>query len=285
MEFATLLRLAAITCHRGRSCSNLSSLQHRQIQTIRNDPRFVVCLTDKNLGPAILERRQYILRAYKDHLGQHDTYKRLTKTEAQDLLASTSSSLRFAYRTHRDDLPQAERTYFERGLKKSHTEYRVPQFYITPKVHKIPWSTCPVVSCVGSFAEIFSKWLDHQMKKLLPTFSKTYLKDSFAILNDVRDLGPLPPQAKLFTADAVSMYTNIDTPHAMDTFKQWFATFPDEIPQDFPKDLFLLVLELVMKNNIFQFDDTFWLQLHGTAMGTSIRHVCMRPCTTLIMNN
>jgi hypothetical protein len=107
------------------------------------------------------------------------------------------------------------------------------------------------------------------MKKLLPTFSKTYLKDSFAILNDVRDLGPLPPQAKLFTANAVSMYTNIDTPHAMDTFQQWFTTFPDEIPHDFPKDLFLLVLELVMKNSIFQFDDTFWLQLHGTTMGTS----------------
>jgi hypothetical protein len=65
------------------------------------------------------------------------------------------------------------------------------------------------------------------------------------------------------------MYTNIDTLHAMDTFRQWFASYPEEIPPDFPTDLFLLVLEIVMKNNIFQFDDTFWLQLHGTAMGTS----------------
>jgi hypothetical protein len=122
---------------------------------------------------------------------------------------------------------------------------------------------------VGSFAELFSKWLDHQMKKLLPTFSKTYLKDSFAVLDDIQALGPLPPNAKLFTADAVSMYTNIDTAHAMETFGLWFATFPNEIPTDFPKDLFLSVLEIVMKNNIFQFDDMFWLQLHGTAMGTS----------------
>jgi hypothetical protein len=174
-----------------------------------------------------------------------------------------------AYDTHRDDLPQAERTYFDQGLQKSHTEYQVPRFCVTPKVHKTPWSTRPVVSCVGSFAEIFSKWLDHQMKKLLPMFSKTYLKDSFAILHDIRNLGPLPPHAKLFTANAVSMYTNIDTLHAMDTFRQWFASYPEEIPSDFPPDLFLLVLEIVMKNKIFQFDDTFWLQLHGTAMGTS----------------
>jgi hypothetical protein len=104
------------------------------------------------------------------------------------------------------------------------------------------------------------------MKKLLPTFSKTYLKDSFAVLNNIR---PLPPNAKLFMADAVSMYTNIDTAHAMTTFHQWFDTFPDEIPQDFPQYFFLSVLEIVMKHNIFQFDDMFWLQLHSTAMGTS----------------
>jgi hypothetical protein len=269
MEFATMLRLAAISHHRQRPRSNLSSLQHRQIQTIQNDPRFIVCLTDKNLGPAPLERQQYILWVYQDHLGHDNTYKRLTKFEAIDLLASTSDSLRQAYDTHRDNLPQAKRTYFDQGLQKSHTEYRVPRFYVTPKVHKTPWSTQPVVSCVGSFAEIFSKWLDHQMKKLLPTFSKTYLKDLFAILHDIRNLGPLPPHAKLFTANAVSMYTNIDTLHAMDTFQQWFATYPEEIPSDFPKDLFLLVMEIVMKNNIFQFDNTFWLQLHGTAMGTS----------------
>ena len=35
----------------------------------------------------------------------------------------------------------------------------------------------------------------------------------------------------------------------------------------------LKALQLVMSNNVFQFDDTFWLQLTGTAMGTSL--ACM----------
>jgi hypothetical protein len=259
MEFATSLKLAAIACHQAWPRSNLSSLQHRQIKMIRNDPQFIVCLTDKNLGPAILERQQYIHRVHQDHLGHTDTYKRLSETEATDLWQ--------AYRTHRHNLPQAKQTYFDRGLKKSHTKYRTPQFYITPKVHKNPWLTRPVVSCVGSFAEIFSKWLDHQMKKLLPTFSTMYLKDSFAVLHNIRDLKPLPPNAKLFTAGAVLMYTNINTPHAMTTFRQWFKKFPGEIPQDFPQDL--LVLEIVMNHNIFQVNDKFWHQLHCTFMGTS----------------
>jgi hypothetical protein len=74
MDFATTLKLAAVAHHRARPRSNLSSLQHRQIQMIRNDRRFIVCLTDKNLGPAILERRQYIQRVHQDHIGHADTY-------------------------------------------------------------------------------------------------------------------------------------------------------------------------------------------------------------------
>ena len=34
--------------------------------------------------------------------------------------------------------------------------------------------------------------------------------------------------------------------------------------------MILEALELVMRNNIFQFDNTFWIQLTGTAMGTSV---------------
>jgi hypothetical protein len=52
-------------------------------------------------------------------------------------------------------------------------------------------------------------------------------------------------------------------------FRQWFQAFSSEIPKAFPTELFLAVLELVMTRNVFSFDDTFWLQIAGTAMGTS----------------
>jgi hypothetical protein len=65
------------------------------------------------------------------------------------------------------------------------------------------------------------------------------------------------------------MYTNIDTHHALIVFRQWFQAFSSEIPKAFPTELFLAVLELVMTRNVFSFDDTFWLQIAGTAMGTS----------------
>jgi len=47
------------------------------------------------------------------------------------------------------------------------------------------------------------------MKQLLQ-FVPSYLKDSASLLTELKTLN-IPPNAKLFTADATGMYTNIDT--------------------------------------------------------------------------
>ena len=140
-------------------------------------------------------------------------------------------------------------------------------FYAMPKVHKTPYTTRPVVSCVNSFNAILSTWLDFRMKQLIP-FVPSYLPNSDALLAALKALPNLPENAKIFTADAISMYTNIDSHTGINAFEQWFSLYSHEIPADFPCQLFLQVLTFVMNQNIFQFDDTFWLQTQGTAMGT-----------------
>jgi hypothetical protein len=54
------------------------------------------------------------------------------------------------------------------------------------------------------------------------------------------------------------MNTNINTPHGIDTFSKWLMDFKNKIPPDFPKTLFLKVLEKIMSENVFQFDDLFF---------------------------
>jgi hypothetical protein len=65
------------------------------------------------------------------------------------------------------------------------------------------------------------------------------------------------------------MYTNINNTHGIETIKNWLKDFTEDVPEDFPSEFLLKVLETIMSNNIFQFDNTFWLQKCGTAMGTS----------------
>jgi hypothetical protein len=243
---------------------NLSKHQYTLLKTMKEDNRFVVALSDKNLGPVIIERKVYIQRVFDDHL-LSATYDRLTEEEALLRMATCKLKVIRLFSKYKDYLPTDEVTYFERGLKQDH---RIPLFYILFKIHKTPWTTRPVVSCCGSFLNLFSKWLDEKMKLLLP-LSTTYIRDSFQVLEDVAAIGPLPPNARLFTADAVSMYTNIDKQHAGEVFRAWFTSYPEEIPSTFPTEFFLSCLEIVMSNNVFSFGDTFWQQKSGTAMGTS----------------
>ena len=261
-KFDSLLEQAATALPK-KCRSNLTPTQYKLLQELKGNPDFIILPSDKNLGPAIMNRKKYMEKVLTEHL-LSPAYRNMPPLEANVYLSQTRKSLQSLYRTHSSKLSIAERQYFERSFTETH---RNPMFYIIPKVQKQPVKYRPVVSCVKSFNAIFSTWLDFKMKALLQCIP-TYLKDSNDLLKDLSSLPKLPPSARLFTADATAMYTNIDTATALEAFNFLFDHYKKEIPEDFPRDFFLKALEIVMNRNLFQFDDTYWLQLDGTAMGT-----------------
>jgi hypothetical protein len=70
------------------------------------------------------------------------------------------------------------------------------------------------------------------------------------------------------------MYTNIDLDHLLEAMDAWLKEHKDELLEGFPTKLIMEALKLVMKSNVFSFDNTWWKQLIGTAMGT--------PCACII---
>ena len=98
------------------------------------------------------------------------------------------------------------------------------------------------------------------------------MQDSRHVMKKLEKI-QLPQNAKLFTSDAVSMYTNIETEHGLDIMNRWLIKLEEEgkiAACEFPRDLIINLLKLVMENSMFQFGDTYFLQLSGTAMGTSV---------------
>ena len=80
-----------------------------------------------------------------------------------------------------------------------------------------------------------SRWLDYCSQKLKPLLP-TYIKDSNQLLEELANLGVLPPNAKLATADANSMYTIIDTDHAILDIGLWLDSLQinNQLPPNFP---------------------------------------------------
>jgi hypothetical protein len=133
------------------------------------------------------------------------------------------------------------------------------------KVHKTPLKTRPIVSCSGSLLFALGIWIDDKLQPVARR-QRSYFKSSYVLKQELIALH-LPPNARLFTSDAVSMYTSIPTAQALREIAQYLrrnrALFP-EVPIAALVD----ALTIVMRNNVVQFGDTHWLQLSGAAMGT-----------------
>ena len=67
------------------------------------------------------------------------------------------------------------------------------------------------------------KWLDMTLQKVIQHLPFT-LSSSFELVRDLRTIQKVDPTEILFTMDAISMYTNIETPHVLSVINKFLAT-------------------------------------------------------------
>jgi hypothetical protein len=255
--------------NRGPRIKNLLPNQESALRWLLQNNQISVLNADKNLGPVVMERDKYLHFAYKDHLQDTNTYLRLSKNEASRRLYKTSERIfNFIDIFENGSLSKNDSTYILRTTEKNLDK---PSYmYLLAKINKSPLKTRAIISYSGSLCHGLATWLDVYLKKIIKhmpyvaTSSKTIVEE----LRKQR----WNSNATLFTMDAVSMYTNIHLGHALPAILSFLTDTPlgKEIMTRENLNLAQLeyALDLIMKNNIFQFGDTYWLQIAGTAMGT-----------------
>jgi hypothetical protein len=253
---------------RVQRCSpNLILHQRRVLNSLRESSKLLVVRTDKNLGPAVIDREAYIRHAFADHLSDKHTYRPLTPEEARSEMNTLTEKILTFITAYSDDneISEGDANFLANSL--ALVEDPFPRFYLLFKIHKSPLKTRPIISVSGSTLHALGRWVDCQLQplmKLLPSF----IASSWELKNSLTALPPLPRSARLFTCDAVGMYTNIDTDHALTVIATFLDSHPLALALDLPSKALISALDLVMRCNLFQFGDTYWKQLSGTAMGT-----------------
>ena len=264
---------------------NLSYSQRHLLQYLRRHGRYIVVEADKNLGPCILDRSFYIRRGCSEHLGNKRNYKIISKTKATTTMKHLHIQFRNWMTTYYWDqyhdrnnknpdaepfdgpmgITDAEGTFLLRAIDRNPD--KLARFRMSAKIHKIPMKFRPIVSCCGTFMNDWSRWLDYQLQRIKP-FLPTYIKDSTQVLLELKQL-ILQPNARIWTADANSMYNNIDTANAIEVIGWWLDELAPLVDGDFPLEAIKAAMVIIMTNNIFEWGTLHFLQLLGTAMGTS----------------
>ena len=92
-------------------------------------------------------------------------------------------------------------------------------FYLLYKLHKSPIKTRPVSSQCGSVSFSVGQWVDAQLQPIAQSFP-SYFRDSFLLKKQLSEL-VLPPGTALFSMDATTMYTNIDSTACLEVLSKY----------------------------------------------------------------
>ena len=158
----------------------------------------------------------------------------------------------------------------EKQLKYFSYEYRKAtnfgKLYFLPKIHKrlhnVPGR--PVFSNCGTPTEKCSEFLDYYLKPLMQK-GWWYIKDSGDFIKKTQNLGSIPENAILVTADVVGLYHSIPNEAG---FKALREVLDKREQHTIPISELIRMADFVLKNNYFKFNGQIKQQIFGTTIST-----------------
>ena len=255
---------------------NLNPAERIALEELKNCEDIVIKKADKGNTLIVMDRD-----FYRDKLVLHDhllqpTYKKVGEKEATDVFGKMKSLLT----EHKDCLTSKEFKYIT-DFSWSHSN-----FYVLPKIHKnqaiiekvnntdniylemetpLDLKARPIVAGSNSPTSRLSELLEKILTPLVPHL-KSYVKDDIDMLRKLPR--KIDPDSDLYSFDVVSLYTSISHDLGVEALSYWCDKLRGYIPARFTKEFILKACRFILTNNFFQFNDEFWHQLVGTAMGT-----------------
>ena len=113
---------------------NLLPYQTRALRQLQTQQDFLICPCDKNLGPAIMERNNYIKIAIRDHLLDGRTYRPLSEADCANQKQRLEKEIKAWMKTYHKNISKMERAFLIQGLK---DKKAFAGFYLTLKAHKL----------------------------------------------------------------------------------------------------------------------------------------------------
>jgi len=238
---------------------------------------YVITLTDKNLGAAVV-KRDWIMEGARSLLSDTQNYLPV-EPGTVDLAVDKIRYLVNKLTTERlsndwlmtEQDPQLAK-FLRSKIPESDTDLpEFPEFYVIPKIHKNPTGYRPIVPCYNNITEPASKVVSKMLKPLYEKYP-TILKGTKDLALRLKAL-KLSRHRKVFivTGDIVAYYPNIPVGRAVPLIVKMFMEYARE--HSYPQHkihTFITCLQIAVKNPLFiKFENQLYQQIRGVPMGAA----------------
>ena len=238
---------------------NLTKQEREALKNLTERNDIVIKPADKGKATVIMDTEIYKAECFRQ-LNNPKFYKQLPK----DITHQVEDRIRI----------HLKRLLIYDEIEEDTYNYLVPhrsrpaRFYILPKIYKNKDNPPgrPIVSASSHPTERISEFVDYQLNPLVPKLPSD-IKDTTHFLQKLDSLPELPNGCLLVTLDVSSLYTNIPHKEGIHACRKALESRTNtRLKTESICDLIRMILTM----NNFEFENDYYLQLHGTAMGTKM---------------
>lgn len=223
---------------------------------LKQNPNIIVLKSDKGNKSVCMDKSDYDEKI-NSMISDQNTYKLVNRDPTLTFQAKNNN-----YIKNLENLK-----FINIETKKLLTTYTsiTPKLYGLPKVHKDNVPLRPIVSFINAPTYKTSKYLADSLKFM--TTNKYNILNSYEFIDFIK-LQNIPDNYLLISLDVVSLFTNIKIDLALDLIDNKFELIRPHT--DIPKLNFIEILSFCLKSGYFSFNNKFYKQIDGIAMGSPL---------------
>ncbi|VDI82100.1 Hypothetical predicted protein [Mytilus galloprovincialis] len=273
--FATKMEICRLKINKVRN--NLSKHERAALKTLRSNNNIIIKKADKNSSTVVLDKNLYIKQTL-NFLNNSICYEQIHEFNTNKISETIQKMIKQLHKKeYIDDI-----TY---KYLANNANIRVGRLYMLPKIHKINHEDRekiktnkdflknidipgrPIVSLCNSPIEKIGQFIDHFLKPVVSQLW-TYTQDTTSFINKIEQIRA-PDDIIMCTFDITSMYNSLTHDEILQAVdRAWYKICRNkhEIPLP-PKKDFLRILQFILCNNEFEFNNLIFRQTCGIPMG------------------
>ena len=257
--------------------SNINSKQKESIQRLKNNTDIVFKQADKGGAFVIMDVEFYALKM-QDQLKDETKYQMLKHNNDDEIKKKMIKIVK----KYENCLTKKEFDFLTNFEHKTSNLYGLPKIHQSKEIEqevqkgKSEYIHCPapenlkmrpIIAGPTCPTHRLSNFVDIVLKPLTSKV-KSFVRDDLDFLTHLPN--ELSFESMFVTYDVNSLYTNIPHKDGLLSVKYWIDKYPELIDPRFTSEFLMEAVNFILNNNTFHFDDNYYLQKCGTAMGTKM---------------